>query len=490
MRDTTGTRVRMNRTTARDFQEVNRSFARTKTITAEIKRSPSDGSGVFVALVSTFDLEPDSQGDVIGRHAFDRTVNEARVKHPDALFPVWWQHSYSDPSAAIGLITRAVIDDAGLVVEGRLNIDTNEKALGVYEGLLEGTIREWSISYGIVAEHRENINGKDVNVLDELELLEISAVMRGANANTRTLSVKSDTEAAKALREFLKVHERTGGRMDPDTLERISATFIENYSPVVSVPHVVDPDVQKYKATLDAIAGSPAASQSELVPGDRAALDAAAGACLDAAAVADSSCDRFAVNDLPRMVALRRCATQLREIALRLVSTGGANVNRRRAATNAAQNAEAMRLVSEVLEARGEFDVARDIRAAADKVTAAADPLAGHQLAPPKSGDRGTEHLDGDDLVDQFIEQERLRKQTEKAEADERAALAAMVRDMPTPMSEPDIDARDADQHARDLEKIAQRAAERKFELQRDLAEQAALREGGFTGTHYYRGEQ
>jgi hypothetical protein len=78
------TRARMNRQTARDFQQVNRTFARTKTITAEIKRSPSDGSGVFVALVSTFDLEPDAMGDVVGRHAFDRTVNEARANHPDA----------------------------------------------------------------------------------------------------------------------------------------------------------------------------------------------------------------------------------------------------------------------------------------------------------------------------------------------------------------------------------------------------------------------
>jgi HK97 family phage prohead protease len=323
------TKTLMNRDTARDFQQINRTFARAKVISAEIKRSPSDGSGTFVALVSTFDLEPDAMGDVVGRHAFDRTVNEARARHPGELFPIWWQHSYSDPSAAIGMVTRAVIADEGLVVEGRLSIDTNEKALSVYEGLLEGTIREWSISYGVIAEHRETINGKSVNVLDELELLEISAVMKGANAHTRTLSVKSDTAAAKALREFLKVHESVGGGMDPDTLERISQTFIENWSPYVDdgVPHVVDSEVKKFNAILDEIEGK----RSELIPVDRVAADAAAGACLDAAAVAESACDRFAVADLARKVTLNRCATSLREIALRLVSTGGANVNRRRA---------------------------------------------------------------------------------------------------------------------------------------------------------------
>jgi hypothetical protein len=141
-----------------------------------------------------------------------------------------------------------------------------------------------------------------------------------------------------------------------------------------------------------------------------------------------------------------------------------------------------MRLVAEVLEARAENDVANDLRAAADKVTATVDPLAGHQLDASKSMEP--------DAVDRFIEQERARKAVEKAEANARAEWNAMVRDMPVPMSEPDIDARDADQHRRDLEKIAQRAAERKRELERDLAEQAALRENGFTGTHYYRGEQ
>lgn len=61
----------------------------------------------------------------------------------------------------------------------------------VYEALLAGSLREFSIGFGIVAKHWGDLDGKPVRFLDELELLEISVVWKGA-ARTRTIEVRSD----------------------------------------------------------------------------------------------------------------------------------------------------------------------------------------------------------------------------------------------------------------------------------------------------------
>ena len=69
--------------------------------------------------------------------------------------------------------------------------------MAVYQGMLEDTIREWSIGFGVVEAHKDLWTDPDtgdqyeVRYLDELELLEISAVMAGANRFTETLAVKS-----------------------------------------------------------------------------------------------------------------------------------------------------------------------------------------------------------------------------------------------------------------------------------------------------------
>jgi HK97 family phage prohead protease len=165
---------------------------RKKVVQATIKQSPTDGSGRFVALVSTFGPPPDVQGDIISVGAFDETITQAYIDHPGALWPVWWMHDYIEPSAAIGIITAASATPKGLVVEGQLDL-TNEKAMSVYQGMLEDRIREWSISYGVLEEHQDEWEGKPVNWLDRLELLEISSVMAGANRFTQTLQVKNST---------------------------------------------------------------------------------------------------------------------------------------------------------------------------------------------------------------------------------------------------------------------------------------------------------
>jgi HK97 family phage prohead protease len=175
---------------SRDLAAITRKLGEVKYLSAKIKQSPTDGSGRFVAVVSTFGPPPDTQNDIVSPGAFRASIGEASVKYPGALWPIFWMHRYDDPENVIGVVVAAAETSEGLVIEGQLDLD-NERAMNVYEGLLGNRIREWSIAYGINKAREDTWNGEHVRYLDELELLEISAVYSGANRFTRTIEVRS-----------------------------------------------------------------------------------------------------------------------------------------------------------------------------------------------------------------------------------------------------------------------------------------------------------
>jgi len=183
--------VEMNR----DLAAITRKLGEIKYLSAKIKQSPTDGSGRFIAVVSTFGPPPDTQGDIVTPGAFRASIAEASVKYPGALWPIFWMHKYDSPENVIGVVVAAAETGEGLVIEEQLDLDS-ERAMAVYEGLLGNRIREWSIAYAITKAREDTWNGEHVRYLDELELLEISAVYSGANRFTRTIEVRSRQTAA------------------------------------------------------------------------------------------------------------------------------------------------------------------------------------------------------------------------------------------------------------------------------------------------------
>jgi HK97 family phage prohead protease len=179
----------------RDLAAITRKLGEVKHLSAKIKQSPTDGSGRFVAVVSTFGPPPDTQNDIVSPGAFRASIAEASVKYPGALWPVFWMHDYKDPESVVGVVVAAAETSEGLVIEGQLDLDS-ERAMHVYEGLLGSRIREWSIAYAINKAREDTWEGGHVRYLDELELLEISAVYSGANRFTRTIEVRSRQTAA------------------------------------------------------------------------------------------------------------------------------------------------------------------------------------------------------------------------------------------------------------------------------------------------------
>ena len=182
----------MNAHTARDLNRVMRKFSETdrKYVTAQIKQSPTDGSGRFTAFVSPFGPPPDTFGDIISPGAYEGTIMQATIEYPGELWTIWYNHQYTDPANAIGVVTAAAESSQGLVIEGQLNLDS-ERAMIVYEAMLKGVLREFSIGYGVVAYHRGTWQDQSVRFLDELELLEISVVWKGAAFGTRLIEVRS-----------------------------------------------------------------------------------------------------------------------------------------------------------------------------------------------------------------------------------------------------------------------------------------------------------
>jgi HK97 family phage prohead protease len=154
--------------------------------TATVKSAPTDGSGRFTALVSTFGGEPDLQGDVVDPHAFDDAIKfwRGRGDWP----PLLWQHDDSNPANVVGKVVEMRATKEGLVVDGQLNLK-NERAVSLYEAVLDGSINQFSIGYAY--EKQDRVEQEDGSyLLTKVEVLEVSFVVAGANRNTRVLEIK------------------------------------------------------------------------------------------------------------------------------------------------------------------------------------------------------------------------------------------------------------------------------------------------------------
>lgn len=147
-----------------------------------------DDAGQFKALVSAFG-NVDSVGDVVVRGAFAKSL--ARWEEKGSPIPIVWSHRWDDPFAHIGEVTKATETDAGLEVEAQLDLG-NPTAMQVYRLLKGRRLKEFSFAYDIRAATPGQRDGKAVQELTELDVLEVGPTLIGANRNTELLDVKSD----------------------------------------------------------------------------------------------------------------------------------------------------------------------------------------------------------------------------------------------------------------------------------------------------------
>lgn len=141
-------------------------------------------TGEFSGYGSVFDVE-DSYGDIVIPGAFAKSLAEWGSK--DRMPAMLWQHDTAEP---IGVWTKIGEDGTGLAVEGRLLIEDDPAAKRAHAHLKAGSISGLSIGYNLVDDGYEYDSDKDVFILSELDLWEVSLVTFPANDDARVEQVK------------------------------------------------------------------------------------------------------------------------------------------------------------------------------------------------------------------------------------------------------------------------------------------------------------
>lgn len=154
------------------------------------KAEATDTPGEFVAIVSAFGNE-DSQGDIVEKGAFEKTLAEWIIK--GRPIPVVWSHQFSNPDMFLGKYIEAEETDQGLKLKGLLDLD-HAPAARVHKLMKEGLIVEFSIS-GMVRDYELIENEDDwwpSMKIKDIDLWEAGPCFKGANDQTELLSVKTD----------------------------------------------------------------------------------------------------------------------------------------------------------------------------------------------------------------------------------------------------------------------------------------------------------
>jgi HK97 family phage prohead protease len=189
-----------------------------------IKTVPTDGSGTWTGMASTFG-NTDKQGETVAPGAFLASIVEWAAA--GELPPVLWNHQADDPDALVGRLTVMRETPEGLYVEGKLDL-TSPTATTLYERMLSGVLTGMSIGYAIGGKHtRED----GVVVLDIIDLIEVSLTATPANPLALVQSVKNADE--KSAREYLSLIDALDAPAvkhddDGDLLKQIAAM---DYSP-------------------------------------------------------------------------------------------------------------------------------------------------------------------------------------------------------------------------------------------------------------------
>ena len=147
---------------------------------------------IVVGYFSQFGSK-DSDGDIIVKGAFAKTINEQKSRIAHLL-----QHNIQAP---IGKILSLTEDSNGLKFESQLSQSTlgNDTLIQYQEGIL----REHSIGFNIIQESQKD----GFNEIQEVKLWEGSTVTFGANPNTPVVGIKSELERGLEITKRLQALE-------------------------------------------------------------------------------------------------------------------------------------------------------------------------------------------------------------------------------------------------------------------------------------------
>ena len=155
-----------------------------ETIQAAIKQAGDDGS--FEAVVATFGVV-DHDGDIIEHGAFGDQTMSIMPAHDSMHVP----------------LGKATIEERGelAVAVGQFNMDIQpardwSSALK-FDLAHPPAVQEWSWGFKVLKDAADTVDGQSIRRLIELDMRELSPVLRGASIGTETLSAKGMTATAR-----------------------------------------------------------------------------------------------------------------------------------------------------------------------------------------------------------------------------------------------------------------------------------------------------
>ncbi|WP_237673523.1 HK97 family phage prohead protease [Vreelandella profundi] len=159
-------------------------------------------AGEFEGYGSVFGNQ-DSYDDVVMPGAFQASL--ARWQQKGRMPAMLWQHNMQEP---IGIYTEMKEDEQGLYVKGKLLVDDDPLARRAHGHMKAGSLS--GLSIGFMLKEWEYDRDKEVFLLKEIDLWEVSLVTFPANDEARISNVKNQlargemprpSELEKALRE-------------------------------------------------------------------------------------------------------------------------------------------------------------------------------------------------------------------------------------------------------------------------------------------------
>lgn len=171
---------------------------------APLKIKAVNDAGEFEGYGSIFGNQ-DSVDDVVMPGAFQGSL--ARWQQQERLPAMLWQHDMHEP---IGIYTEMREDDQGLYVKGRLLVDDDPLAKRAHAHMKAGSLTGLSIGY--MLKEWDFDRDKDVFLIKEVDLWEVSLVTFPANDEARISNVKSFLERGELPRpsEFEKALREVG----------------------------------------------------------------------------------------------------------------------------------------------------------------------------------------------------------------------------------------------------------------------------------------
>lgn len=169
----------------------------------------ADEVGKVAGFFSTYDKTPDSYGDIIEPGAFTKTFEKRKATgHP---FPLCFNHDFDK---VIGSVDSIEDTDKGPYIEATF-LDT-DLAQDVRKMLKSESIYQFSFAYNVLKRRDPDDEEKKAgvtNVLQEIELFEVSIVTVPANQNAVVTEVKGVEPETKA--------GRRNSRKDADVINQI-----------------------------------------------------------------------------------------------------------------------------------------------------------------------------------------------------------------------------------------------------------------------------